>query len=69
MYVGETVYRKRGIEKTMKGKGKVLSVRLEDDVYDKFKKICQERDLPASLLARHIIKDWIKQQESAKKQD
>jgi len=51
------------------GKGKVLSVRLEDDVYAKFKKICQERDLPASLLARHIIKDWVKQQESVKKQD
>lgn len=51
----------------MKGKDKVLSVRLENDVYEKFKEFCQERDLPASLLARHIIKDWIKQQESAKK--
>jgi len=53
----------------MKGKDKVLSVRLENDVYEKFKEFCQERDLPASLLASHIIKDWIKQQESAKKQD
>jgi predicted transcriptional regulator len=47
----------------MERKGKVLSVRLPDDIYDKFKKICEEQDLPASLLARHIIRDWIKQQE------
>lgn len=60
---------KRGVNKTVKNKEKVLSVRLSDDVYDKFKKICQEKDLPASLLARHIIKDWIKQHESTEKQD
>lgn len=54
----------------MKGKSKVLSVRLESDEYDKFKKLCQELDLPASLLARHLIKNWIKQQEeSTEKQE
>jgi len=33
----------------MKGKDKVLSVRLENDGYEKLKEFCQERDLPASL--------------------
>lgn len=47
-------------------KNKVLSVRLEKEVYDKFKKICQEKDLPASLVARQVLKDWVRKQSSIK---
>jgi len=37
----------------MGAKDKVLSVRLEKEVYDKFKALCEEKDLPVSLVARH----------------
>ena len=50
----------------MGAKNKVLSVRLEKEVYDKFKKICQEKDLPASLVARQVLKDWVRKQSSIK---
>jgi len=50
----------------MGAKNKVLSVRLEKEVYDKFKKICQEKDLPASLLARQVLNDWVRKQSSIK---
>jgi len=33
-------------------KDKVLIVRLEKEIYDKFKKICQEKGLPLSLVGR-----------------
>lgn len=50
----------------MGAKNKVLSVRLEKEVYDTFKKICQEKDLPASLLARQVLNDWVRKQSSIK---
>lgn len=50
----------------MGAKDKVLSVNLEKEVYDKFKKICQEKDLPASLVARQALKDWVREQSSVK---
>lgn len=50
----------------MGAKNKVLSVRLEKEVYDKFKKICQEKDLPASLVARQVLNDWVRKQSSIK---
>ncbi|HQE49892.1 MAG TPA: hypothetical protein PKV93_11165 [Fervidobacterium sp.] len=50
----------------MGAKEKVLSVRLEKEVYDRFKKIRQEKDLPASLVARQVLKDWVRKQSSIK---
>jgi len=52
----------------MGAKDKVLSVRLEKEVYDKFKALCEEKDLPVSLVVRQVLKEWLQRQVEPKKE-
>lgn len=55
------------ISRQMNTKNRIISVRLEKEMYEQLKALCKEKDLPISLVLRHMIKDWLQKRAELEK--
>jgi len=52
----------------MSTKNKIISIRLEAEVYEQLKVLCEAQDLPVSLVVRQVLKEWLQRQAELKKE-